>query len=1121
MRRVLMCLVFVCVLGLVPAASGELIGYWTFDDPANLGADSSGKGNHGTVEGDAAFSSNAFSGNGALLLDGTDDYISVGLGANNMLANWTSNLTIAGWIKPDNLNRQWNCLFGHTVQNNGIKFELMTTNFRFTTLGVMDYDIPVSLTAGEWSHVAATFNQAGNLVTFYVNGKKLGERSGGAPATPATGSYNIGYGGYWAAEQYEGLLDEVRIYNNVLTEAEIKKLAFRPKAYAPSPASGTTGVMQPLMTWTSGTSAQFHDVYFGTTPELGQADFSGRQNVIMAMYWHFAGLQPGTTYYWRIDEVEADGVTKYAGDVWTFSSAPATAYSPTPLNGNKWIDPNIDLGWQGGMNALKHELYFGTDEAAVTARDAGTHKGPLVAATFEPGTLQPGTTYYWAVDELTMAGGTVKGDVWSFTTFPVIPIVDPSLVAWWKLDEAPGTKVVDWSGYGHHGTVVGAQWVDGYDGAALSFDGTDDYVNLGTPADLYQPTNYTYCAWFRVARNIHGNSGPQYLLCVGSRSDLIFGVEDAVGVDGDLMLHYYDTVPGFHAVGAGQTDWLADGWHMVAGTRDATGHKIYVDGVLKNSDTNTNNDNYAVTRMISLGARAWTGHQYYRGAIDEVRIYNKALTEQEIQQLMAPDPLRASDPAPALDSIVDVRDASSLAWTAGTGAVSHDVYFGTDRTSVAGTGKDSAAYKGNQAATSFSLAGLVDLSGADYYWRIDEVQADGTVVTGQLWKFTVPPYLIVDDFESYTDNSPHRVFQTWIDGWGFSPDEFFPQGSPGNGTTATVGYDPTVRRIMETTIAVSGQSAPIDYNNINQPYYAEAERTWPTPQDWTVGGVTDLSLQVRGYPIGFLETSPGNITMSGSGADIYGTTDEFRYAYKKLSGDGSLTARVESIVNTATWAKAGVIARAGLAPGAQQVHMIITPASLVEFMYRKDAGLTTVQLNTSSGTNPLPQWIRLTRKGNTFTGEYSANGTTWTKITLTDGTTSVADVPMIGDVYIGLAVSATNRNAINTAVFSNVQVTGATGAWSVAKIGYNHPGNDPATLYVAIQDGAGKTAVVPYPDTSAVLSTQWLEWKIPLTRFSTINLKTVKKMYIGVGNRDTPAKDGTGSLFIDDIRLVK
>jgi hypothetical protein len=106
------------------------------------------------------------------------------------------------------------------------------------------------------------------------------------------------------------------------------------------------------------------------------------------------------------------------------------------------------------------------------------------------------------------------------------------------------------------------------------------------------------------------------LLCIGSRSDLVFGVEDLVGVNGDLSLHYYDTVPGFHAVGAGQTDWLADGWHMVVGTKDAAGgHKIYVDGVLKNSDTNTNNDNYATTRMISWARQRSTNLRRVDGRI--------------------------------------------------------------------------------------------------------------------------------------------------------------------------------------------------------------------------------------------------------------------------------------------------------------------------------------------------------------------------------------------------------------------------------------------------------------------------------------------------------------------------
>jgi hypothetical protein len=315
---------------------GEMIGYWTFDDPTNLGADSSGKGNHGTVEGDGQFSSDAMIGTGALMLDGTDDYIRVGLGNGNMLAGWTSDLTIAAWMKPDSVSREWNCFFGHTTENNGVKFELMAGNFRFTTLGVQDYDLTVSpaFQSGEWAHVALTFSKQ-YLATFYVNGKKVGEIPGSAPAGTATGNYNIGYGGYWAAEQFQGLLDEVRIYNRALSAAEVQVLAFWPEAHNPDPADGKTGVLTPVLQWKAGDTAASHDVYFGTNPTPGPAEYKGRQVLGYTFYYYAPGFTPGTTYYWRIDEVEADGVTIHTGDVWSFTAAPLTAYNPNPADGRQ------------------------------------------------------------------------------------------------------------------------------------------------------------------------------------------------------------------------------------------------------------------------------------------------------------------------------------------------------------------------------------------------------------------------------------------------------------------------------------------------------------------------------------------------------------------------------------------------------------------------------------------------------------------------------------------------------------------------------------------------------------------------------------------------------------------
>ena len=90
----------------------------------------------------------------------------------------------------------------------------------------------------------------------------------------------------------------------------------------------------------------------------------------------------------------------------------------------------------------------------------------------------------------------------------------------------------------------------------------------------------------------------------------------------------------------------------------------------------------------------------------------------------------AEQPEPARGARVDITDISSLSWSAGDAAVSHDVYLGTDRDAVAGADNNAPEFQGNQAGASLSLAGLVEFGGGDYYWRIDEVEAGGTVHAG-------------------------------------------------------------------------------------------------------------------------------------------------------------------------------------------------------------------------------------------------------------------------------------------------------------------------------------------------------------------------------------------------------
>ena len=97
--------------------------------------------------------------------------------------------------------------------------------------------------------------------------------------------------------------------------------------------------------------------------------------------------------------------------------------------------------------------------------------------------------------------------------------------------------------------------------------------------------------------------------------------------------------------------------------------------------------------------------------------------------------------------------------------------------------------------------------------------------------------------------------------------------------------------------------------------YSEAVRTWATPQDWTFNDVNTLVVHFRGDPVAFVETAPGAITISGAGEDIWDVADEFAYAYKSLNGDGTIIARIESLIDTHVNAKAGLMIRENLDPG--------------------------------------------------------------------------------------------------------------------------------------------------------------------------------------------------------------
>jgi len=818
-------------------------------------------------------------------------------------------------------------------------------------------------------------------------------------------------------------------------------------AFNPNPADGAVGVPVPLLQWEAGKTAKWHDVYFGTNPTPGPAEYVGRQP--FAVYWHAPGLAVGTTYYWRVDEVEADGTTIHTGNVWSFTSVPLIACKPVPANGAKGLPTDVDLSWTAGVGAVTHDVYFGNNQADVAAGTGGTFKGNKPLATYDPGDLTKGVTYYWRIDEHDAAGKVYTGEVWRFTTISPNAGVRVEFFNGMQLSGAPIYRRVD----------PEINW----------------YWNSGVKPYPELPSEDNFSVRCTAALE------PQ----VTDFYTFITGSDDGVR----LFLN-------------GQM--IIDDW----------------------TDHDRTEDRSTPVQLVAGQSYLIVLEGYENGGEAEWQLYwqSPSIARQVIPVTVLSLPVSARSPNPA-NGATGVAQTVTLSWAAGETADKHDVYFGTDEAAVFGaTTATAGVYRGRQAkdATSYTPTEVPLQWGKTYYWRIDEVEADGTTInTGGIWSFTVANYLVVDNFESYDDVTT-RIFDIWAD-------------YAVNNTGATVGYfDPP---FAELTIVHGGKQAmPMRYDNdgtVNEGtqyektgtrLYSEVEREWTAPQDWTVNGVDTLKLYFQGAATRFAE-SAGTITMSAAGTDIWGTADEFRYAYKQLNGDGQIVAKVVSIGGPGNneWRKAGVMIREGLDASSRHAFMAITPAVAhgVAFQNRPTANGSSVNASQNVGFT-TPAWVKLVRQGAQFTGYYSTNGTNWIQVpasTASDGSPNPQTIAMSPNAYVGLALTSHQSGVLCVAQFSDVTITGATGAWTIADIGVAQPGNDAQPVYVVLQDSANKTAVVKHSDPAATLLAAWTEWSIRLADFTGLNLRAIKKISIGVGDRANPQRGGAGRLFIDDIGL--
>ncbi len=443
---------FVLVLGLLlpseaKAADPDLVGWWKLNEGSGQTAlDSSRSGTNGTI---ANVTTGGMGAGGSAWVNDPDHGMVLSFNGNNSSGTYVSmgniipamtlsnGFTWAFWAKQEGDGTGVNeVVLGNRY--GGTQSPLQFIKFTPTRFeyyrgdhnGTIDYaDLP----AGQWVHLAVV--KDGANFTHYRNGQ---------PAETSTTTATIDpnpffIGGDATAEHWSGWISDARIYSRALTQAEVmgamKGLGEAwPYASSPSPADGTynkdTWVS---LSWKPGPRAVSHDVYLGESFDdvnAGTAStFRGNQAAVSLLVG-FAGnpypdgLVPGTTYYWRIDEVNtADPNSPWKGSVWRFSIPPRTAYNPNPADGAEFVALNAKLAWAAGYGAKLHTIYLGGSFGDVNNATSG---GAMVGTpAYSPPSLKAGQVYYWRVDEMNPPN-TYKGQVWSFTTVGAVGNPHPS-----------------------------------------------------------------------------------------------------------------------------------------------------------------------------------------------------------------------------------------------------------------------------------------------------------------------------------------------------------------------------------------------------------------------------------------------------------------------------------------------------------------------------------------------------------------------------------------------------------------------------------------------------------------------------------------------------------------------
>jgi len=470
------------------------------------------------------------------------------------------------------------------------------------------------------------------------------------------------------------------------------------------------------------------------------------------------------------------------------------ASAPTPEDAVIDVLRDVTLEWTPGEFVATHNLYWGDSFEDVNEATVPTAAG-LDVNSFDPGRLDFGKTYFWRVDEVNgTADKTVfKGHVWSFTAEPYsIQIAGSEIIATASSYSNDFSK----SDKTVDGSGLGENETHGIETETMWFTAMGDM-------DPWIQYEFETVKKLDIMKVWNSNSGAEGFIGYGVKE-----VQIEYSKDGETWniledANEFSRAPGLPTYN--QYDEIAFGG--------------------------------AAAKMVRINIQSNFGG------------FMQAYSLSEVQFSMIPAAARTPEPE---SGSVDIAPGTELSWRAGREAAQSTVYVSTDPNEVA----DGIAASATSNTNSIDLSSFDLQMGQTYYWRVDEVNEAEveSVWAGLMWSFSTVATIVVDDFESYGNDSPDRPFQTWLDGFGYSADEFYPAGYGGNGTGAGIGHDIwTVASehyngdIMETanTMPDSGQSMPFYYRNSGN-VASQTERSFAPAQDWTIAGVKTLSIAFRG-----------------------------------------------------------------------------------------------------------------------------------------------------------------------------------------------------------------------------------------------------------------------------------